>query len=230
MSHTYAELKRQLVHESRRQYGFGYDFDYVPISARRPVQIQYAWSVASEAAIRALVEVGPLVEIGAGTGYWASLVEEAGGDVVCFDLFPPGLPWIDPYHWGGEEPAWHSGANPFHRVHRGGPDRAAWFPERTLFLCWPPYKEPLGADAVRAFHRAGGQRVAFVGEIHGCTGDSDLMAMLGWPENCYLHDYGMEDELCTCAQPPVLFSVAERVPVDQWDGMQDALYILDRVG
>lgn len=48
----------------------------------------YAFAVPTAAAIEVLKQHSPLVEIGAGTGYWASLLQKAGGDIVALDSQP----------------------------------------------------------------------------------------------------------------------------------------------
>ena len=42
------------------------------------------------AALRALVTRSPLVEVGAGLGYWAALLRAAGAAVAACDAAPPG--------------------------------------------------------------------------------------------------------------------------------------------
>lgn len=46
---------------------------------------RYAWAVPDAAAIAALAARSPLVEIGAGTGYWARLLAAAGADIIAYD-------------------------------------------------------------------------------------------------------------------------------------------------
>jgi hypothetical protein len=41
---------------------------------------RYGWAIPTDEAIAALVELSPLVEIGAGRGYWAHLLRQAGAD------------------------------------------------------------------------------------------------------------------------------------------------------
>jgi hypothetical protein len=44
-----------------------------------------AWSVPTPAALDALSTLGPLLEVGAGTGYWATLLTARGVDIVAID-------------------------------------------------------------------------------------------------------------------------------------------------
>lgn len=146
---------------SRRDY-FAFDIEEArAIEHRRVLTCKYAWAIPNHEVIEAIAHCSPLIEIGAGKGYWASLLTEAGADVVCFDTLPPGTEtgqniYID------QEPA-------FHDVTVGGPEQVALHPGRTLFLCWPPYSAPMAAECLDDYQ---GERLCFVGEgPGGCTGD-----------------------------------------------------------
>ena len=121
---------------------------------------RFAWAIPSDEAIAALAGLSPIVEIGAGRGYWAYLLRKAGADVVAYDLYPRGHPeWWRPQPDDGA--AWTE-------ILRGGATATARHPDRTLLLVWPPMT-PMAANALRAYR---GTTVAYVGEGHsGCTGD-----------------------------------------------------------
>lgn len=129
-----------------------------------------------------------LVEIGAGTGYWASLLSQMGVDVLAYDKFP-----VD------------QGANTYHRseayhpVLQGDASSAALHPERVLYLSWPPYATPMGFEALSAYT---GQGLLYCGERHGgCTADDDFFDLLHkeWEQvaACESHVtwHGIHDEL-----------------------------------
>lgn len=97
---------------------------------RRKACTKFAWAVPSEDALEMLAKHGPIVEIGAGTGYWAALLASRGVDIVCYDGDPP-VP--------GAINHWHEEDGVYYPVHTGGPEMAAKHADRTLFLCWPPY-------------------------------------------------------------------------------------------
>lgn len=97
---------------------------------RRKAVARYAWAIPSDDALEVVAKHGPIVEIGAGTGYWAALLASRGVDIVCYDGDPPVAGAIN--HWHEEEGVYHP-------VEQGGPEMAALHPDRTLFLCWPPY-------------------------------------------------------------------------------------------
>jgi hypothetical protein len=55
---------------------------------------KYSWAIPSPESIEWIVKVldgRPVVEIGAGTGYWAWLLTQAGVDIRCYDHRPPGM-------------------------------------------------------------------------------------------------------------------------------------------
>jgi hypothetical protein len=48
-------------------------------------------------------------------------------------------------------------------------------PGRTLFLSWPPFQQDVGARILMAYK---GNRVIYIGEAEGHTGDDELHRML----------------------------------------------------
>jgi hypothetical protein len=62
---------------------------------RRELAARFAWAIPAPAALAAVAEAGPLVETGAGTGYWAALLRELGADVVATDPAAGGPLWTD---------------------------------------------------------------------------------------------------------------------------------------
>ncbi len=127
----------------------------------------YAWAVPNAAALAAIAARGPVVEIGAGLGYWARLLAGAGANIVAYDTLLPG------------DPDWHQNwtrETSYVPIARGGPERAAEHPDRALFLCWPPYWERLARDALAAYR---GDTVCFIGEgPGGCTADDRFFCNL----------------------------------------------------
>lgn len=113
---------------------------------------QYAWAVPNDEAISTLVKYSPIVEIGAGRGYWASLVASAGADIVAFDLNPPTRRQVN---------TWHRQSGTFFKVSKADLDVVGTYRDRTLFLCWPPH----GSDvALRTIQNYKGKTVIYVGD------------------------------------------------------------------
>jgi hypothetical protein len=142
----------------------------------RPIGVaRYSYAIPDATALTILAEHGPIIEIGAGTGYWAYLLRQRGVDVVAFDINPPlteghtnryhknelivGITWTE--------------------VLIGGPELVAHYPDRSLFLCWPPPREPMAADALAAYK---GSTLIFIGEWNPDTAASIQFydALEGW--------------------------------------------------
>lgn len=110
---------------------------------------EYAWGIPNGEAVRTLARYGPILEVGAGKGYWSMCILAAGGDAIATDA--------DPFRFG--DGTWTD------VVGMGAVDAIDEFGEgRTLFICWPP-KQDWVAEALRSFD---GEYVAYVGE--GRTG------------------------------------------------------------
>ena len=196
-----------------------------PIPRRHPVRQRlvhrYAYGIPNDAALEAIAAISPagVVELGAGTGYWARLLHDRGVDVVAYDRWPP-----------------RSGGNRF------VDDGVTWFPveagdervvirhaDRTLLLVWPTWNETWPADAVAGFHRAGGTRLAFVGEgPGGLTGDAALHARLGEYGGCVACSLAAVDAPCVC-HLPALWRGVGRIDIPQWADADDACTLYERI-
>ena len=127
--------------------------------ARTNLVSRFAWAIPNDAAIRAIARYSPIVEMGAGTGYWARCLTEAGAEVTCYDQSP-----------GQNDQAWHP-------VMAGQPPVLVNHREAALLLCWPPYNSSMAYQAVK-FH--GGRILCYVGEgPGGCTGDEAFHEYVG---------------------------------------------------
>lgn len=129
-------------------------------SERDALKTKYSWAVPNEKAIRAVASLSPLVEIGAGTGYWASLISQAGADIVAYDISPYENRYCEGQYYDVQQDSWHV---------------IAEHPDRTLFVCWPPYGDPMAELALRNYQ--GGQLI-YVGEWDGCTASEEFFTLL----------------------------------------------------
>jgi hypothetical protein len=96
---------------------------------------RFAYVVPDAASLTMLRELGPLVEMGAGTGYWAYQLRAAGADVIAFDAAPPDGDIPNRYH--PPTPTWTE-------VLHGDHTALGSYSGRALFLCWPPLFSSLG--------------------------------------------------------------------------------------
>jgi hypothetical protein len=112
---------------------------------------RYSYVFPDDRTLAALGGLGPIVEIGAGTGYWAYRLRNLGVDVLAFDQAPPDQQRSNRYHaptstWSGVI----AGDESVLRHHAG----------RALFLCWPPLFSSLG----ECLTYYAGETVALIGD------------------------------------------------------------------
>ena len=117
---------------------------------RKELVEKYAWAIPNTEVIQRLRDMSPLVEMGAGSGYWAYEIEKMGGTVHAYDIDPPEDTWIDITQ--GNEEVLHGYTEP-------------------LLLCWPPVNKSMATRAVDAHN---GEYVIHVGEMRGCTADDSF--------------------------------------------------------
>jgi hypothetical protein len=96
---------------------------------------RYSYVLPDDRALAALARLGPLVEVGAGTGYWASRLRARGVDIVAIDQAPPDGERLNRYH--ARTVTWTE-------VIAGEQTMLTRYSDRTLLLCWPPFFSSLG--------------------------------------------------------------------------------------
>ncbi len=146
----------------------------------------FAYACPTEAALAEIVKLErPVVEIGAGTGYWAEMLRRRSVHVSAYDKIPPGL--------DGGFNEYHGLCQPYGVVLQGGTEMVqkhvtAGEKIAALFLCYPPPGLPMAYECLVEYTRSGGDRVIHVGEWQGLTGDMQFEAYL-------LKEYGMESSV-----------------------------------
>ena len=110
----------------------------------------YAWAIPSNEAIREIARHSPLVDYGAGTGYWSWLLEQAGATVIAMDQEPAQRP-----HWCN--------------INRAEVTSLKQLSNHALFMSWPPVDSCMAEEALIAY---AGNQVIYVGEWRGRTGTS----------------------------------------------------------
>jgi hypothetical protein len=133
---------------------------------RDTLTFNYAFAIPSPGDIAFLTEYiagRKVIEIGAGTGYWAWQLAQAGVDVLAYDTHD----WVRYSRFVDTQ---------FHPVHEGSVEQLAEHPDRMLMLCWPDYNTPFALDAVTAYT---GDCLIYIGEgWGGCTGDEEFGRVL----------------------------------------------------
>ena len=132
----------------------------------------FAWAVPNEAALNAITSLNqPILEIGAGTGYWAWLLTQRNVDVAAYDL-------VDSH--AGEKHRFRHGI-----VQDGGVEQVSSEDHagRALFLCWPDIvgdegstDSDRGSFAVDTLQAYKGDTFIHVGEL----ASSVVRAAKGW--------------------------------------------------
>ena len=201
-----------------------------------PLRRTYAWGVPSAEALQAIADASPhgVVEVGAGTGYWAHLLElEHGTSVSAFDVSPCQL---------GDINGFHALANvgnviPFANVSSGGAEVAALYPQRTLLLCWPPRESDGSGTGERdvammacdALNHYTGETVAYVGVCAAASLLSEPAAADGSMADAAAarHDTaGGAFEAALTAN----FELVRQVALPNWPPLKDSLTLWRRKG
>lgn len=145
-------------------------FQYDLVLRERMVR-QYSWAIPTPQAIKWVAgHAGRIVEIGAGRGYWAALLDKAGVCVAAYDnrvqdgrMLPNG--YHDPH------PMWQKGESLcdvlYFDVRRGGPPQVRNLPGHTLFLCWPPHSNPMAWTALQYYR---GAQFIYAGPVSSACG------------------------------------------------------------
>ena len=150
------------------------------VRRRREFLRRYGWAVPTPealSAIRRFVDYRKVLEVGAGTGLWASLLDAYGVSVTPTDDYS----WVGP----GEDEAGRglpSGfsvdAGKFYPVERLEAEAAVLTHQdhEALMICWPPPQKSMAFEATRAF---GGDQLIFIGELSDTSGDVAFRNLLG---------------------------------------------------
>mmetsp|Transcript_31871 Transcript_31871/g.46461 ORF Transcript_31871/g.46461 Transcript_31871/m.46461 type:complete len:250 (-) Transcript_31871:332-1081(-) len=96
--------------------------------------------------------------MGAGTGYWAAVLQQRGISITPYDQSPAGYNYNE-YH--GEVPS-------FCCVQRGTANSGIVPKDSILMLCYPPPGTSMAVDTVQAYC---GDTLIHIGEWRGLTGD-----------------------------------------------------------
>ena len=116
----------------------------------------FAWAVPTDEAVLTILKYSArVVEIGAGSGYWAWMMRQAGIKVVAFDTNHALFNWSE--------------------VAQGDERAALFYPDHALFLCWPPWNSDMAYNALTCH---GGDYLVYVGEWMGGSANPRFFALL----------------------------------------------------
>lgn len=133
--------------------------------AQMMLQATYAYAIPSPQTIEWMAKFcggRPLVEVGAGRGYWAGQLSRSGLGTHAYELEPPdqqeniSFPRVK-----GQVDLWSPVST------TDVLDFSDWA-DHVLFLCWPPgWGNTMASDTLAAFEAAGGARLVYIGEPKG---------------------------------------------------------------
>jgi hypothetical protein len=143
----------------------------------------FAWAIPDELAMKIISHYSPIVEVGAGLGYWARCMRERGIEVTAYDIH------VSPFDGeaggnceqsdkiggaeGSDPDEQRQGSFPraWTNVERGGPDVLRHVPSTSaLFLCYPDdFEESEESMADSCLDNFVGDTVIHVGEWLGAS-------------------------------------------------------------
>lgn len=118
---------------------------------------KYSFAVPNQEALDIIASFSPIVEIGAGGGYWASLLRKMGVAIKAFDDFSD--------KGKRKQRNWTE-------VKQGDEKVIDNFPDHALFICWP-------YCAGHFLERYKGETVIYIGEpAYGCCAEPEFFEEL----------------------------------------------------
>ena len=135
-----------------KAHGLASDLPVEEMWPRRNAAIAtFGYAIPCKEAISAIAAASPLVEVGAGTGFWSALVTNAGGDILACD------------DQSGKYKFRHGDHFPVAKV--DAVDFVRTFPERNVLAVWPSYGQSWAEDVARAM--SPGRTLFLVSEGNG---------------------------------------------------------------
>jgi len=124
---------------------------------------KYGFAIPCKEALDTIREYSPILEVGAGTGYWAALLD---CDIIATDIGRGSETLI-------KSKQWFDMGTHFSVKKMSAQTAMKKWPDRTLFFCWPSYDEPWPTEALKNLKF--GKHVIYIGEGEGgCTADDEF--------------------------------------------------------
>ena len=115
---------------------------------------EYSWAIPDQRALRIIQHFSPIVEIGAGKGYWAAELRLLETDVQAFDCRVSRDSWT--------------------HVIQGGPEVLSRFPSHALLLCYPDdFESSSESLSLNCLEKFKGEIILTVGEWFGTSALAD---------------------------------------------------------
>jgi hypothetical protein len=153
---VWTDVETNEWHRRINDYFLGPDY-FELLNVRNRCLRRFSYAIPTDEVMNLLWEVQPILELGAGIGYWAWIMRQRGIDVIA-----------------GDNGSWHKHweHKPWTDVEVGSVEMIDRYPDRTLLLVWPPYNEPFAFEAlIKHLQTNPDKPFVFVGEWEGCCGD-----------------------------------------------------------
>jgi hypothetical protein len=164
---------------------------------------RYGFAILSRKAIEAMRPYAPLVEIGAGSGYWTYELRKWGVDCVATDTMDGAYGFFKKEDVDVSERRWQHQYAPIEVL--SSVEAVRKYPNRNILTVWPDYDKPWAADALGIFT---GQVVIYMGEGYGnATADDRFHELLDerFADQDRIpmphFEYSYDRELLICKQP-----------------------------
>ena len=173
-------------------------------ACRLPLMFSFACAIPNEAALGAIARLHtPVVELGAGSGYWGAVLRARGVECILYDAAPPSLGMNSIYR--------HS----FAPVSEGSAEVLKHHPGHALLLVWPCDPRALATAVpwdVHALACFDGDIVLHVGELKDDTARSSRVTSSPALFRRLQADFWCE----------------QRIPLETWPLMSDELSVWKR--
>jgi hypothetical protein len=170
---------------------------------------RYGFAILSRRAIEAMRPYAPLVEIGAGSGYWTYELRKWGVDCIATDTMDGAYGFFEQKNLSADDVSERRWQHQYASIEKLNSVAAVRkYPNRNLLTVWPDYNKSWAADALDIFT---GQVVIYQGEGYGnATADDRFHGLLdsrfgnqeAIPMLHFEHSY--DRQLLICKQPKQL--------------------------
>lgn len=124
----------------------------------------YSYAIPTRKALNLIKKYSPIVEMGAGTGYWMKLLRNENVDIIGFDLVPASV--------SGTQNEFHANTKPFvEDIRISTTNIICKYSERTLLICFPPPDDDMAKEYLANYK---GDTFIHIGEWGGFTGTSEF--------------------------------------------------------
>ncbi|MCB9494560.1 MAG: hypothetical protein H6681_03835 [Desulfobacteraceae bacterium] len=129
------------------------------LEKRTDLVSKYSFSIPFPFVINIIKKFSPIIELGAGTGYYSWCLKQSGAEVEAFDLYSPDE--TDPFDFFSQN---HWFDDTWINVLKGDEETVSAYSNYALFLCWPPPDSKMAFNAFVKYKKSGGKTLIYIGD------------------------------------------------------------------